>query len=493
PLGKFDGKADKGFLVEYSVNSKAFRVFNSRTRIVQETLHINFLENKPNVVRIGPKWLFDTDTLTQSMNYQPVVAGNQPNDYASIKENLVADKVGKETVYAQQYVLRPLWSTGLQDPYNTDADAAFDVKENENEVYVSPSESAKTANKKHDDTAKRNDKGKSPVDSPIGVRDLRAEFEEFSSNCTNRVNAISAPVTVAGPNPTNSTNSFNITSPYDTAVSANFRIARKSLFVDPSKYLDDLDMTELEDIVYLDIEEDVGVEADLSNLDWKQIYLSMTRMVKEQSRLHQINDEDFHTYMFACFLSQEEPKKVHQALKDPSWIEAMQEELLLFKMQKVWELVDLPKGKRAIGSKWDFRNKKDERRIVIRNKARLTLFIKKQKGDIFLVQVYVNDIIFGSTNKELCKAFEKLMKDKFQMSSMEEITFFLRLQVKKKDDGIFISQDKYVAKILRKFGFIDVKSTSTLLKQRSLYSRIIMSVVATLSTEAEFVAVVSYC
>nr|GEX78050.1 ribonuclease H-like domain-containing protein [Tanacetum cinerariifolium] len=154
PLGKFDGKADEGFLVGYSANRKAFRVFNSRTRIVQETLHINFLENKPNVVGIGPKWLFDIDTLTKSMNYQPVVAGNQPNDNAGIKENLVASKVGKETVSAQQYLLLPLWSTGSQDPQNTDADvddAAFDVKENENNVHVSLSGIGKADNTKHDE------------------------------------------------------------------------------------------------------------------------------------------------------------------------------------------------------------------------------------------------------------------------------------------------------------------------------------------------------
>nr|GEU94902.1 hypothetical protein [Tanacetum cinerariifolium] len=73
--GKFDGKVDEGFLVGYSVSSKAFRVFNSRTRIIQETLHINFLENKPNVVGSGPTWLFDIDTLTKTMNYQPVTTG----------------------------------------------------------------------------------------------------------------------------------------------------------------------------------------------------------------------------------------------------------------------------------------------------------------------------------------------------------------------------------------------------------------------------------
>nr|GEX01361.1 retrovirus-related Pol polyprotein from transposon TNT 1-94 [Tanacetum cinerariifolium] len=111
PLGKFDGKADEGFLVGYSVHRKAFRVFNS------------------------------------------------------IKETLDAGKVGKETVSAQQYVLLPLWSTGLQDPQNTDDDATFDVKENENEVHVSLSRSDKT--KKHDDKAKRDDKAKSLVEDDV--------------------------------------------------------------------------------------------------------------------------------------------------------------------------------------------------------------------------------------------------------------------------------------------------------------------------------------
>nr|GEU46850.1 putative ribonuclease H-like domain-containing protein [Tanacetum cinerariifolium] len=179
-------------------------------------------------------------------------------------------KVRKETVSAQKYVLLPLWSTGSQDPQNTNADiddGAFDVKENENNVHVSPSGSGKADNKKHDEKAKRDDKGKNPVDSPIGVRDLRAEFEAFSSNSTNRVNVVSTPVTVAGPNLNNNTNSFNIASPFDTAVSPPFGIARKFSIVDPSKYPDDPNMTELEDIVYSDDKEDVGAEANLSNLE----------------------------------------------------------------------------------------------------------------------------------------------------------------------------------------------------------------------------------
>nr|GEV26655.1 ribonuclease H-like domain-containing protein [Tanacetum cinerariifolium] len=234
-----------------------------RTRIVQETLHINFLENKPNVAGIGPKWLFDIDTLTKSMDYQPVVAGNQPNDNAGFKENLNVD--------------------------NHVVDTAFDVKENGNDVHVSISESDKTDDKKHDETAKRDAKGKSHVDSPTGVKDLRAEFEEFSLNSTNRVNVVSAPVTGPGLNSTNSTNSFNTASPSDTVVNPNFRIARKYSFVDPSKYPDDPDMLELEDIIYSDDEEDVGAEADLSNLE-TNIHVSpiLTTKVHKDHPVNQI-------------------------------------------------------------------------------------------------------------------------------------------------------------------------------------------------------------
>nr|GEZ73959.1 hypothetical protein [Tanacetum cinerariifolium] len=90
-----------------------------------------------------------------------------------------------------------------------------------------------------------------------------------------------------------------------------------------------------------------------------------------------------------------------------------------------------------------------------------TLFIRRHKDDVLLVQVYVDDIIFGSTKKELCNAFEKMMHEKFQMSSMGELKFFLGLQVKQKQDGIFISQDKYVAEIIKKYGFLEVKNAST--------------------------------
>nr|GFC20997.1 retrovirus-related Pol polyprotein from transposon TNT 1-94 [Tanacetum cinerariifolium] len=102
-LGKFDGKVDEGFLVGYSVSSKAFRVFNGRTRIIQENLHVNFLENKPNVAGSGPTWLFDIDTLTKTMNYQPVTASNQSNPSAGFQDKFDAEKAGEDS--DQQYVL----------------------------------------------------------------------------------------------------------------------------------------------------------------------------------------------------------------------------------------------------------------------------------------------------------------------------------------------------------------------------------------------------
>nr|GEU42487.1 hypothetical protein [Tanacetum cinerariifolium] len=217
-------------------------------------------------------------------------------------------------------------------PQNIDA-ATFEVKKPESAVHVSPSSCDKTM--KHHDKTKREAKGKS--------------FVEFT------------PVPAVGPNSTKSTNTFSATGPSNNAISSNFELGGKYSFMDPSQYPDDPDMPALDDITYSDNKEDVGVEGDFSNLETNitvspipttrvdkdhlvtQIISdlssapqtrSMTRMVKEQGGLTQINDGNFHTCMFACFLSQEEPKRVHQALKDPSWIEAIQEEPLQFKMQK---------------------------------------------------------------------------------------------------------------------------------------------------------------
>ncbi|GJV59838.1 ribonuclease H-like domain, reverse transcriptase, RNA-dependent DNA polymerase [Tanacetum coccineum] len=168
-----------------------------------------------------------------------------------------------------------------------------------------------------------------------------------------------------------------------------------------------------------------------------------------------------------------ETKKVIQALEDPSWIKVMQEELLQFQLQKVWTLVNLPNGKRDIGTKWVFRNKKDKRGIVIKNKARLVaqgytqeegidydkVFAPVARIEAIRCMLMISSL--GPQKKSLCVEFEGLMHKRFQMSSMGELTFFLGLQVQQKEDGIFISQDKYMVEILKKFDFATVKTAST--------------------------------
>nr|GEW26325.1 Gag-Pol polyprotein [Tanacetum cinerariifolium] len=159
-----------------------------------------------------------------------------------------------------------------------------------------------------------------------------------------------------------------------------------------------------------------------------------------------------------------EPKSVKEALTNPAWIESMQEELHQFIRLSVWELV--PDGIKPLTLKWLFKNKHDEENTIIRNKTHLvvrgyrqeegtidpTLFTRCFDDDILVVQVYVDDIIFGSTDPRYATIFSDLMKSRFEMSMMGEMTFFLGLQVNQSPSGIFINQSKYVHEILKKYG-----------------------------------------
>ncbi|GKE83836.1 putative ribonuclease H-like domain-containing protein, partial [Tanacetum coccineum] len=224
---------------------------------------------------------------------------------------------------------------------------------------------------------------------------------------------------------------------------------------------------------------------------------AMVSYIKKQRRT---NYKDYQNCLFACFLFQNEPKKVIQALTDPSWIEEMQEELLQFKLQKVWTLVDLPICKRAIETKWVFRNKKDERGIVVRNKARLVAQGYTQEEGIDYDEMDVKSAFLYGTIKEevyVCQppSFEDpqfpdkvykvekalyglhqaprawyetlstyLLENRFRRGTIDKTLFITKdkgLQVMQKDDGIFISQDKYVVDILKKFNFVTVKTSST--------------------------------
>nr|GEX43678.1 putative ribonuclease H-like domain-containing protein [Tanacetum cinerariifolium] len=368
PLGKFDGKNDEGFLVKYSVNSNAFRVFNR----------------------------------------------NQLNHSAGIKENVDAD-----------------------------ADVAFDVKENETEVHVSPSSSDKP--NKHDEKAKREAKGKSLVDLSTRVRDLRDEFEEFFVNSTNRVNAANAPVTAVRPNPTNITNSFNAASPSDNAVN----------------------MPALEDIVYSDYKEDVGVEADFSNLE-TNIYVSpipTTKVHKDHPVTQTIGE---------LTLDPQTRSMAKMGYTQEEDIDYKEVFALVARIEAIWlflayaSFMGFMVYQMDVKSAFLYGTIKEEVYVCqpLRFKDpdypdKVYKVVKALYGLHQAPRAWYETLANYLLENELCKAFEKLMKDKFQMSSMGELTFFLGLQVKQKDDGIFISQDKYVVEILRKFGLTDGKSAST--------------------------------
>ncbi|GJU15611.1 ribonuclease H-like domain-containing protein [Tanacetum coccineum] len=315
-LGKFDGKADEGFFVGYSTNSKAYRVFNNRTRIVEENLHVKFSEETPNIAGNGPNWLFDIDALTISMNYKPVMAGNQTNGNAGTKENIDACQDGKK-------IIQTIEGGGK--------DRSEHQENEDNEV---PNTEEPRVNQEQD----------------------------ANVNNTNNINIVSPTVSVADIE--------------NNAVDENIVYG----------CIDDPNMPNLEEIVYSGDDDEVGAEADMNNLATNMHVspIPTTRVHKDHPREHisgDIHSAPQTRRMIKNVTEHVEPKKVIQALTDPSWIKAMRDELLQFKLQKVWTMVDLPHGKRAIVTKWVYKNKKDDRGIVVRNKARLvTQGYTQEKG-----------------------------------------------------------------------------------------------------------------
>nr|GFC75666.1 hypothetical protein [Tanacetum cinerariifolium] len=176
------------------------------------------MENKPNVAGSGPAWLFDIDSLTQTMNYHPVLAENQTNSNAGFQDK---EKVGEEGT--QTYVLFPLLSDGPTNPKNNNKDALVDGKEHDDDIQksVSPdihSSSCGDQTRKQGDKTENKDKGKSHVVTITGFRDLNAKFEECNNNSSNGVNATSSSVSAAGQNCTNSTNDSSAAGPSNVAM-----------------------------------------------------------------------------------------------------------------------------------------------------------------------------------------------------------------------------------------------------------------------------------
>ncbi|GKE99548.1 retrovirus-related pol polyprotein from transposon TNT 1-94 [Tanacetum coccineum] len=190
PLGKFDEKADEGFFVGYPINSKAFRVFNTRTRKVEENLHITFLENKPNVAGSGPDLLFDIDLLTNFMNYEPITAGNQTNKNTGIKDNV-------DAVPTQQYILLPLLYDSLQSSKDAVANDAGKKTNEEpaNEGERNSSEKEGGVSNKEDD--------QNVQDFRAALDILLVQQKEGYANNTNKDSNVSPSVSTAGQSFTN--------------------------------------------------------------------------------------------------------------------------------------------------------------------------------------------------------------------------------------------------------------------------------------------------
>ncbi|GJU38919.1 putative ribonuclease H-like domain-containing protein [Tanacetum coccineum] len=446
-LGKFDGKSDEGFFVGYSLSSKAFRVYNTRTRRVEENLHIGFLENKPMIEGNGPKWLFDIDSLTQSMNYVPITAGTIINESAGTQGELNA---GTSEEINQDCIVMPIWK-----------DASY---------FDSPSKDV--ANGEPKSAA---DDQKQVEDGLDNENDEKDKSDDDSS--PKEVNAAGQHVNTASPNVNTGSFKFNNVDPsVNTASSYDQDSPKDMLTMGASHTLE---------ATHIEFDEP---EVDLGNItnSYTVPTTSNTRIHKDHPIENVIGDvkSSVQTRRMTKPTSEKgfsiEPTSIAKALSDSSWVEAMQEELLQFKLQQGhiqeegidYEEVFAPMARieairlfLAYASFMGFLvYQMDVKSALLYGTIEEEVYVTQppgfkdpdhpdkvykvvkalyglhqapracKKGDILLVQVYVDDIIFGSTNNDLCTGFEKLMKDKFQMSSIREFTFILGLQVQQKED-----------------------------------------------------------
>ncbi|GKA01150.1 putative ribonuclease H-like domain-containing protein [Tanacetum coccineum] len=325
-LDKFDGKSDEGFLVGYSLNSKAYRVYNLVTKRVEVNLHVNFLDEKPNVKGVGYRWMFDIDYLTDSINYIPVYLENQANPHAGVSE--VTNSAGTS-----------------QTP---NANASKEENEVEELIVVSTAvknTAEKARTRKPSTNSKENELLTKPQQekeaSPTGISKDTPKILAF------RRELDASLIKQLGPCTKNNTTKLEIFHKPETGFLMRLLMMKKvcQMLGDPKSVVQTRSK----------VQQQSGAHALIS-------YIQNTQRTIHKDQQH---------CLFACFLSQEEPKRVSDALQDNSWVQAMQNELLQFKLQQVWILVDLPHGVKVIGTKWVYINKRDERGVGCQIEGRL--------------------------------------------------------------------------------------------------------------------------
>ncbi|GJX35579.1 putative ribonuclease H-like domain-containing protein [Tanacetum coccineum] len=444
-LGKFEEKSDEGFLVGYSLNSKAFRVYNLETKRVEENLHINFLENKPNVAGKGPNWLFDLDYLTDSMNYQPVTAKNKANKTACPKE---ANHSAVKSLEAKNGDEKPNGDTG---PKTNE-----EPKDQEDQAFLEELERLKRQEKEANDAAEVFRK-----EFAQSTKDLLLQAGAARATSTNTVNTVSTPLSTANPS--------NVFSAGGPDLNNNDQ--------------DDSQIPALEDIydnssdgIFTNASyDDEGTVADFTNLE-----TTVNVSPIPTSRIHSIH---LITQILGDPTSTIEPKKISQALEDESWVDAMQEELLQFKIQKVWILVDGYRQEEGI----DY----DEVFAPVARIEAIRIFLAFASYMGFIVyqmdvksaflygiideEVYVSQPL-GFVDPKFPKKVYKVVKALYGLHQAPRAwyatlsTFLLKsgyrrgtidktLFIKKDKNDIML--DKYVAEILKKFDFASVKTAST--------------------------------
>ncbi|GJV43477.1 ribonuclease H-like domain-containing protein [Tanacetum coccineum] len=378
------------------------RVNNFRTKKKEVNLHVNFLEDKPNVKGVGYRWMFDIDYLTDSMNYIPVSLENQANPHAGTSE-----------------------ATNNAGTSQTPNSNASEEKDEDIELIVVPSAVKITEEKVESRTSSTNSKKEEILTDPQQekkvsstdtlednpkIQAFRRELEEIALKHLGTVpenNSTSTPSVNTGSQTVNT----GRLDPDDSPM-PELEIFHKS-------------ETRIFDEASYDEE---GVITDFNSLP-TEIEVSPTPTL----RIHNIHPKSQilgDPKSAVQTRSKEEPKKIAEALQDNSWV---------------------------IGTKWVYKNKRDERGVVVRNKARLVAqgYTHEEDEEVYVLQPP------GFVDPDHPKKVYKVVKALFQMSSMGELTFFLGLQVKQNKAGIFISQDKYVAEILKKFDLVNVKAAIT--------------------------------
>ncbi|GJY24833.1 putative ribonuclease H-like domain-containing protein [Tanacetum coccineum] len=392
-LGKFDGKSDEGFFVGYSLSSKAFRVYNTRTKKVEENLHVGFLENKSMLEGKGAQGDLNADTsyfdslLKDVGNDEPKSATDDkrededgPNEENGDKDKFEDDNSLKEDRTAEQQV---------------------NIASPEVNTVVSPVNTA------------------SPKDMLGASQSFEATYLEYF-NDEDELEVDLGNILSSYTVPTTPNIRIHKDHPIENVigdVKSSVQTRRMSKPTSKQGFLSAVEAMQ-EELLQFKLQQVFRNKKDERGI----VIRNKARLVAQDYRQEEGIDYDEVFAPVSAFLygTIEEEVYVTQppGFKDPDHLDKV------YKVVKA--LYGLHQAPRAwyetlanylLGNGFQ-RGKNDQ-----------TLFIKRQKGDILLLQIYVDDIIFGSTNKELCTGFEKLMKDKFQMSSIGELTFFLGLQI----------------------------------------------------------------